>query len=55
MNQGMAFPRKTRDLHNHHMDSTVWDDFQFRGDDVIYEARAIAELGEDCAAWLAQR
>jgi aryl sulfotransferase len=28
-------PRKTRELHNHHMDSTVWNDFAFRDDDVI--------------------
>jgi aryl sulfotransferase len=29
------WPRKTRELHNHHMDSTVWNDFPFRDDDVI--------------------
>ena len=31
----VAWPRKTRELHNHHMDSTVWNDFAFRDDDVI--------------------
>ena len=30
-----AVPRKTRELHNHHMDSTVWNDFVFRDGDVI--------------------
>ncbi len=30
-----AWPRKTRDMHNHHMDSTIWDRFVFRDDDVI--------------------
>lgn len=30
-----AWPRKTRELHNHHMDSTVWNGFPFRDDDVI--------------------
>ena len=35
MNEGMAVPRKTCELHNHHMDSTVWNDFRFRDDDVI--------------------
>lgn len=30
-----AWPQKTRDLHNHHMDSTIWDRFAFRDDDVI--------------------
>ena len=29
------WPRKTRELHNQHMDSTHWDDFAFRDDDVI--------------------
>jgi aryl sulfotransferase len=30
-----AWPRKTRDFHNHHMNSTIWDRFAFRNDDVI--------------------
>ena len=29
------WPRKTRELHNHHFDSTVWNDFQFRDDDIV--------------------
>lgn len=28
-------PRKTRELHNHHFDSTVWNDFEFRDGDII--------------------
>ncbi len=28
-------PRKTRELKNHHMDSTWWDDFPFRDDDIV--------------------
>lgn len=28
-------PRKTREIHNHHFDSTIWNDFQFRPDDII--------------------
>ena len=31
----IAWPRKTRELMNHHMDSTVWNDFVFRDDDVV--------------------
>jgi aryl sulfotransferase len=31
----IAWPKKTRELFNHHMDSTIWNDFAFRGDDVI--------------------
>jgi aryl sulfotransferase len=30
-----ALPIKTRELHNHHFDSTVWNEFAFRDDDVI--------------------
>jgi aryl sulfotransferase len=30
-----GMPRKTRELHNHHMDSTVWNDFTFRDDDIV--------------------
>ena len=35
MLQRTTWPIKTRELHNHHMDSTVWNDFAFRDDDVI--------------------
>jgi len=31
----IAWPVKRREIHNHHMDSTVWNSFKFRGDDVI--------------------
>jgi aryl sulfotransferase len=31
----VAWPRKTRELMNHHIDSTVWNDFKFRGDDIV--------------------
>jgi aryl sulfotransferase len=33
-------PRKTRELFNHHMDSTVWNDFGFRDGDVIVSTYA---------------
>jgi aryl sulfotransferase len=29
------WPRKTRELHNHHFDSTIWNDFRFRPDDIV--------------------
>jgi aryl sulfotransferase len=35
MLQRTSWPQKTRELHNHHMDSTVWNDFAFRKDDII--------------------
>lgn len=44
-----AWPRKTRELHNHHMDSTVWNDFPFRDDDII-----IATYGKSGTTWMQQ-
>lgn len=44
-----AFPRKTRDMHNHHMDSTVWDRFAFRDDDII-----IGTYGKSGTTWTQQ-
>src|SRR5262245_39854564 len=35
MEQAIEWPRKTRELHNHHFDSTVWNEFKFRPDDVV--------------------
>lgn len=33
--QSAWWPRKTREIHSHHMDSTVWNDFRFRHDDIV--------------------
>lgn len=33
--QAANWPRKTREMHNHHMDSTVWNDFNFRDGDIV--------------------
>ena len=30
-----SLPVKTRDIHNHHMNSTTWNNFNFRDDDII--------------------
>jgi aryl sulfotransferase len=30
-----GWPIKTRDIRNHHMDSTAWDGFAFRDDDIV--------------------
>jgi len=35
MAEAASLPRKTRDIHNHHMNSTIWDDFRFRQGDVV--------------------
>jgi aryl sulfotransferase len=36
----LAWPQKTKDIHNHHIDSTFWDDFKFRDDDIIVSTYA---------------
>ncbi len=43
------YPRKQRELHNHHFDSTVWNDFQFRDDDIV-----IATYAKSGTTWLQQ-
>jgi aryl sulfotransferase len=30
-----VWPEKTRELHNHHFDSTMWNGFDFRDDDIV--------------------
>jgi aryl sulfotransferase len=49
MDKLVDWPIKTRDLKNHHFDSTVWDDFVFRGDDIV-----IATYAKSGTTWLQQ-
>jgi aryl sulfotransferase len=35
MAEDIRWPTKTRELHNHHFDSTIWNDLVFRDDDII--------------------
>ena len=35
-------PIKTREMYNHHFDSTIWNDFEFRNDDIIISTYAKA-------------
>ena len=35
MTERIQWPRKTREIQNHHFDSTIWNDFQFRPDDIV--------------------
>ena len=44
-----AWPTKSRDLFNHHMDSTIWDRFVFRDDDVI-----VATYAKSGTTWTQQ-
>ena len=44
-----GLPRKTREILNHHMDSTVWNDFAFRSDDIV-----IATYAKSGTTWMQQ-
>tara|TARA_R110000772_G_scaffold12250_8_gene37604 strand:- start:2330 stop:3235 length:906 start_codon:yes stop_codon:yes gene_type:complete len=45
----IAWPVKARELHSHHFDSTIWNDFKFRDDDII-----IATYGKAGTSWTQQ-
>lgn len=49
MTSSPALPTKTRDIHNHHMDSTAWDRFRFRDGDVV-----IASYAKSGTTWMQQ-
>jgi aryl sulfotransferase len=42
-------PTNARELHNHHFDSTIWNDFWFRDDDII-----IATYAKSGTTWMQQ-
>lgn len=44
-----GLPAKTREIHSHHFDSTIWNDFRFRDDDIV-----IATYGKSGTTWLQQ-
>src|SRR4029079_2276915 len=43
------WPAKQREFHNHHFDSTIWNDFNFRDDDII-----IATYAKSGTTWTQQ-
>lgn len=49
MAHNVAWPIKKRELHNHHFDSTIWNDFKFRHDDII-----IATYAKSGTTWMQQ-
>jgi aryl sulfotransferase len=49
MSETMKWPEKTRELHNHHFDSTIWNDLEFRDDDIV-----IATYAKAGTTWMQQ-
>ncbi|MBV9569851.1 MAG: sulfotransferase domain-containing protein [Alphaproteobacteria bacterium] len=49
MDSKIAWPRKTREMHSHHFDSTIWNDFRFRDNDVV-----VASYGKAGTTWMQQ-
>ncbi len=48
-NQGINWPKKTREMHSNHFDSTMWNDFNFRNDDII-----ISTYAKSGTTWMQQ-
>lgn len=49
MSDAITCPSKTREMHNHHFDSTIWNDFRFREDDIV-----IATYAKTGTTWMQQ-
>lgn len=45
----LVWPKKSREFHNHHFDSTIWNDYKFREDDIV-----ISTYAKSGTTWLQQ-
>jgi hypothetical protein len=51
MNETVVWPTKTRELHNHYLDSAIWDNFRFRDDAIVISTYALARHDLDTAEY----
>ena len=49
MHSDIQWPVKTREFQNHHFDSTIWNDFDFRDDDIV-----VSTYGKAGTTWTQQ-
>ena len=49
MSEDIRWPEKTREFHNHHFDSTIWNDFRFRDNDIV-----ISTYAKSGTTWMQQ-
>ena len=40
MSKNIVWPQKSKELHSNHFDSTIWNDYKFRNDDIIISTYA---------------
>ncbi len=49
MGETTSWPKKTCEMHSHHFDSTIWNDFRFRDDDIV-----ISTYAKSGTTWMQQ-